>query len=52
MGQGQIPAYGFTPHYINGGHFTTPEWASLTQEQRNEKGRKLLEEAGYSEKIR
>lgn len=50
MGQGQIPAYGFTPHYINGGHFTTPEWASLTQEQRNEKGRKLLEEAGYSEK--
>ena len=48
MGQGQIPAYGFTPHYINGGHFTTPEWASLTQEQRNEKGRKLLEEAGFT----
>ena len=50
MGQGQIPAYGFTPHYINGGNFITPEWASLTQAQRNEKGRKLLEEAGFSEK--
>ncbi|OAT37515.1 ABC transporter substrate-binding protein [Proteus myxofaciens] len=47
MGQGQIPAYSFTPSFINNGHFKAPEWASWTQEQRNEKARQLLKEAGF-----
>ncbi|MDE9452906.1 oligopeptide ABC transporter substrate-binding protein OppA [Xenorhabdus bovienii] len=48
MGQGQIPAYGFTPTYIGDGGFTTnPEWASWTQEQRNQRAKDLLKEAGF-----
>ncbi|MDX7998331.1 oligopeptide ABC transporter substrate-binding protein OppA [Xenorhabdus sp. Reich] len=47
MGQGQIPAYGFTPTYIGGGLSISPEWASWTQEQRNQRARELLKEAGF-----
>ncbi|PHM56551.1 ABC transporter substrate-binding protein [Xenorhabdus sp. KK7.4] len=47
MGQGQIPAYGFTPTYIGGGLTVNPEWASWTQEQRNQRARELLKEAGF-----
>lgn len=47
--QGQIPAYGFTPPYINGGEaITPPAWAKLTQKERNEQALKLLSEAGFS----
>lgn len=56
-GMGDIPAYGFTPPFTNG--FTPPftngmktekpDWyANMTQEQRNEKAKQLLEEAGYN----
>ncbi|OVZ76025.1 oligopeptide ABC transporter substrate-binding protein OppA [Yersinia kristensenii] len=48
MGQGQIPAYGFTPTFTEGGNFTLPEWASWTQEKRNVEARKLLAEAGFN----
>ncbi len=48
MGQGQIPAYGFTPTFIEGGAFSPPEWAGWSQEKRNEAAKKLLAEAGYS----
>ncbi|CNF07059.1 ABC transporter substrate-binding protein [Yersinia kristensenii] len=48
MGQGQIPAYGFTPIFTEGGNFTLPEWASWTQEKRNVEARKLLAEAGFN----
>ncbi len=48
MGQGQIPAGGFTPPFINGAHLTAPAWLALSQDQRNKMARKLLEEAGYS----
>jgi oligopeptide transport system substrate-binding protein len=48
MGQGQIPAFGFTPPYIDGGHFTAPAWFNLTQAQRNAEAKRLLAEAGYS----
>lgn len=48
MGQGQIPAGGFTPPFIEGAELSQPEWMSLTQQQRNEQARKLLAEAGYS----
>lgn len=47
MGQGQIPAYGFTPTYINGAKFSAPAWSLLTQEERNRQGRALLAEAGF-----
>ena len=48
MGQGQIPAGGFTPPFIDGAHLTQPEWMGWTQTQRNEQAKKLLVEAGYS----
>ncbi|PHM47305.1 ABC transporter substrate-binding protein [Xenorhabdus miraniensis] len=47
MGQGQIPAYGFSPTYIGSGLTINPEWASWTQEQRNQRARELLKEAGF-----
>ncbi|PHM60318.1 ABC transporter substrate-binding protein [Xenorhabdus ishibashii] len=47
MAQGQIPAYGFTPTYIGGGLSINPAWASWTQEQRNQRARELLKEAGF-----
>ncbi len=48
MGQGQIPAGGFTPPFISGAHLTQPEWMTWSQAQRNEQAKKLLAEAGYS----
>ncbi|MEM6159137.1 ABC transporter substrate-binding protein [Erwinia sp. P6884] len=48
MGQGQIPAGNFTPPFINGGTSTQPDWMALTQPERNDVARKLLEEAGYT----
>ncbi|MEQ1975566.1 ABC transporter substrate-binding protein [Xenorhabdus sp. SGI240] len=47
MAQGQIPAYGFTPTYIGDGLTINPEWASWTQEQRNQRAKELLKEAGF-----
>ncbi|NRN27555.1 ABC transporter substrate-binding protein [Photorhabdus heterorhabditis] len=49
MGQGQIPAYGFTPTFIGGGDFSKPEWANWTQEQRNKRARELLAKAGFNQ---
>ncbi|MCL2900220.1 oligopeptide ABC transporter substrate-binding protein OppA [Brenneria tiliae] len=46
--QGDIPAYGFVPPYIDGIISVRPEWVSWPQEKRNEEARKLLAEAGYS----
>ncbi|PHM74154.1 ABC transporter substrate-binding protein [Xenorhabdus kozodoii] len=48
MAQGQISAYGFTPTYIGEGLTINPEWASWTQEQRNQRARELLKEAGFN----
>lgn len=49
VAQGQVPAYHFTPPYINGGEkLTNPEWAEWTQAKRNEEAIKLLTEAGFS----
>ncbi|CDG21304.1 oligopeptide transport protein (ABC superfamily, peri_bind) [Xenorhabdus poinarii G6] len=47
MGQGQIPSYGFTPTYIGDGLTIHPAWAGWTQEQRNQRARELLKEAGF-----
>ncbi|WP_337262350.1 MULTISPECIES: ABC transporter substrate-binding protein [unclassified Serratia (in: enterobacteria)] len=48
MGQGQIPAYTYTPSFIAGGAFAQPEWAGWTQEKRNAEAKKLLQAAGFS----
>lgn len=48
MGQGQIPAYSFTPIFTEGGNFSQPEWAGWTQEKRNEEAKKLLAQAGFT----
>ncbi|WP_199636047.1 ABC transporter substrate-binding protein [Serratia sp. PAMC26656] len=48
MGQGQIPAYNFTPTFTDGARFTTPKWASWSQEQRNAEAKKLLAQAGFT----
>lgn len=46
--QGDLPAYGFTPPFIDGAELTEPEWFGWTQEKRNEEAKKLLAEAGYT----
>ncbi|WP_424411757.1 ABC transporter substrate-binding protein [Pasteurella sp. PK-2025] len=51
LGQGQTPAYNFTPTYINGGEkIQKPEWAALSQAERNKEAIKLLKEAGFDKK--
>ncbi|WP_108650049.1 ABC transporter substrate-binding protein [Dongshaea marina] len=47
LGQGQLPAYTFTPDMTEG--FTPPKlkWADWTQAERNKKAQQLLKEAGY-----
>ncbi|QCR08672.1 oligopeptide ABC transporter substrate-binding protein OppA [Brenneria rubrifaciens] len=46
--QGDIPAYGFVPPYIDGITSVRPEWFSWPQEKRNQQAKKLLAEAGYT----
>lgn len=49
LGFGQIPTFRFTPNYVGSGEkIQQPEYASWTQQQRNEAAKKLLIEAGYS----
>lgn len=47
LNQGQIPAYSFTPSYIDHSKFTPPDWADWPQQKRDELAKKLLTEAGY-----
>lgn len=48
VAQGQAPAYGFTPPFINDLDSVKPEWFDLSQAERNAMAVKLLEEAGYN----
>ena len=50
MGQGQKPAYGLVPDFVDGFVPQVPAYAKLTQEQRNEEAKKLLAEAGFNDK--
>lgn len=50
IAQGQTVAYGFTPTFINNGDFALPSWVKLSPEQRYQKAKLLLAEAGYNEK--
>ncbi|MDW6001418.1 ABC transporter substrate-binding protein [Vibrio mangrovi] len=47
MGQGQKPAYAFTPDITAGFNPPMPEYGKWTQKERNEKAKELLAEAGY-----
>jgi len=47
-GQGDLPAYSYTPPYTEGIKLTPPEWFGWSQEKRNEEAKKLLAEAGYT----
>ena len=49
VGQGQQPAFGFTPPFINDMDAIEPEWFKLDQTERNAMAKKLLEEAGYNQ---
>ncbi len=44
---GNLPAYTFTHQYTAGFEATQPDFSTWTQQQRDEKARQLLEEAGY-----
>ncbi|MFE8103988.1 oligopeptide ABC transporter substrate-binding protein OppA [Brenneria goodwinii] len=46
--QGDIPAYGYVPPFIDGFKAQTPEWFTWPQEKRNAEAKKLLAEAGYT----
>ncbi|WBA19399.1 peptide ABC transporter substrate-binding protein [Salinivibrio kushneri] len=49
LGQGQLPAYSATPPAIN--HFEPPklEWAEMSQDERYQKAKALLAEAGFTQ---
>ncbi|XEI31653.1 ABC transporter substrate-binding protein [Aeromonas veronii] len=47
MGQGQEPAYGLTPDYVDGFKPVAPEWSKMTQAERDAKAKALLKEAGF-----
>ncbi len=47
LGQGQKPAYAFTPDIIAGFTPDVPEYGQMTQKQRIAKAKELLAEAGY-----
>lgn len=49
LGQGQIPAYQFTPIAVAGGVKFEPEWKAWDKTKRIEEAKKLLNEAGYNE---
>lgn len=49
LAQGQEAAWGFTPPSIDGVTLKPYEWFSEDQDSRNERARKLLEEAGYTQ---
>jgi oligopeptide transport system substrate-binding protein len=48
LGQGQKPAYFLTPEIIAGFSPELPPYGKLTQKERNEAAKKLLEEAGFN----
>lgn len=50
LAQGHKPSYSFTPINVNGYNVGLPDYAKLTQKQRNEKAHQLLKEAGFSVK--
>lgn len=51
LGMGQTPTYTYTPNYIGGGEkIQTPDYAYLSQAERNKQAVALLKEAGFDAK--
>ncbi|WP_160061291.1 ABC transporter substrate-binding protein [Psychromonas sp. L1A2] len=48
LGKGEKPAYGLTPEIVANFNPELPEYAKLTQKERDTKAKALLEEAGYN----
>ena len=48
LGEGQVPAYNFTPYYMNGMPAYTPEAQAMARKARLAEAQKLYEEAGFS----
>ncbi len=48
LGQGQTPAYSFTPAIVDGFEPAPQEWAALSQKERDAKAKALLAEAGFN----
>ncbi|MCE2573505.1 ABC transporter substrate-binding protein [Motilimonas eburnea] len=48
LGQGQTPAYSFTPEIVDGFTPAPQAWAALSQKERDAKAKALLAEAGYN----
>jgi len=48
LGKGEKPAYGLTPEIVANFDPELPEYAKLTQKERDTKAKALLEEAGYN----
>ena len=48
LGEGQLPAYNFTPAYMNGMPAYTPETKAIGRSARLAEAQKLYKEAGYS----
>ncbi|MGO2474409.1 peptide ABC transporter substrate-binding protein [Vibrio litoralis] len=49
LGQGQLPAYTNTPPAVAGFEVPKLEWAEMSQQDRNQKAKALLKEAGFDE---
>lgn len=47
MGQGQTPAYGLTPDYVDGFKPVVADWSKMTQAERDTKAKAMLKEAGF-----
>ncbi len=47
-GQGDLPAYGYTPPYTDGAKLSEPEWFTPVAGKTQRRSEKLLAEAGYS----
>ncbi|MCL9782266.1 ABC transporter substrate-binding protein [Vibrio sp. S4M6] len=47
LGQGQLPAYNFTPEIVAGFTPVTPEYGKWSEKERIAKAKELLKEAGY-----
>ncbi|MGV3003427.1 peptide ABC transporter substrate-binding protein [Vibrio sp. E150_018] len=47
LGQGQLPAYTNTPPAVSGFEVPKLEWAEMSQQERNQKAKALLKEAGF-----
>lgn len=49
LGQGQLPAYGYTPPAVDGAQLPPFDWFNESQDSRNQRAKALLAEAGYDE---